>query len=132
MAFMKKELEKYRDVDEDEILRKLSDEELRELENELDQDDTHLPAGLRQKDQTKKAPTGAFHRDELLAHLEKQAKDHPDKQDPVPYTGEKREKPFLSQLQIVSEINRWPHPPTLLLNLLKDAPALPQSPPADF
>lgn len=49
-----------------------------------------LPAGLRQKDQTKKAPTGTFQRDNLLAHLEKQAKEHPDKEDLVPFTGEKR------------------------------------------
>lgn len=49
-----------------------------------------LPAGMRQKDQTKKAPTGTFQRDSLLAHLEKQAKEHPDKEDLVPYTGEKR------------------------------------------
>lgn len=51
-----------------------------------------MPAGLRQKDQTKKAPTGTFQRDNLLAHLEKQAKEHPDKEDLVPFTGEKRGK----------------------------------------
>lgn len=45
---------------------------------------------MRQKDQTKKAPTGTFQRDNLLAHLEKQAKEHPDKEDLVPFTGEKR------------------------------------------
>lgn len=47
---------------------------------------------MRQKDQTKKAPTGTFQRDNLLAHLEKQAKEHPDKEDLVPFTGEKRGK----------------------------------------
>lgn len=52
-----------------------------------------LPAGYRQKDQTKKAPTGNFERDSLLAHLEKQAKEHPDREDLVPYTGEKRGEP---------------------------------------
>lgn len=51
-----------------------------------------LPAGFRQRDQTKKAPTGTFQRDNLLAHLEKQAKEHPDRDDLVPYTGEKRGK----------------------------------------
>ena len=49
-----------------------------------------LPAGMRQKDQTKKAPTGLFQRDNLLAHLEKQAKEHPEQEDLVPFTGEKR------------------------------------------
>ncbi|MBN3306156.1 TMOD1 protein, partial [Amia calva] len=54
-----------------------------------------LPAGMRQKDQTKKSPTGPFQRDSLLAHLEKQAKEHPDKEDLVPYTGEKRGKAWI-------------------------------------
>uniref|UniRef100_A0A3Q3CS04 Tropomodulin 1 n=2 Tax=Haplochromini TaxID=319058 RepID=A0A3Q3CS04_HAPBU len=93
MALLRKEMEKYRDIDEDELLKKLSEEELQRLEDELeelDPDNALLPAGMRQKDQTKKAPTGTFQRDNLLAHLEKQAKEHPDKEDLVPYTGEKR------------------------------------------
>ncbi|KAJ8339840.1 hypothetical protein SKAU_G00344730 [Synaphobranchus kaupii] len=94
----RKEMEKYRDVDEDELLKKLSEEELQMLEDELeelDPDNALLPAGFRQKDQTKKAPTGTFQRDNLLAHLEKQAKEHPDKEDLVPYTGEKRGKAWV-------------------------------------
>ncbi|KAA0722503.1 Tropomodulin-1 Erythrocyte tropomodulin [Triplophysa tibetana] len=89
----RKEMDKYRDVDEDELLQNLSEEELRRLEDELeelDPDNALLPAGFRQKDQTKKAPTGMFQRDDLVAHLEKQAKEHPDRDDLVPYTGEKR------------------------------------------
>ncbi|XP_044635102.1 tropomodulin-1 isoform X3 [Equus asinus] len=91
----RRELEKYRDLDEDEILGALSEEELRTLENELDEldpDNALLPAGLRQKDQTTKAPTGPFKREELLDHLEKQAKEFKDREDLVPYTGEKRGK----------------------------------------
>lgn len=49
-----------------------------------------LPAGLRQRDQTQKPPTGPFKREELMAHLEKQAKDVKDREDLVPFTGEKR------------------------------------------
>ncbi|RXN04873.1 tropomodulin-1 isoform X1 [Labeo rohita] len=92
-TMFRKEMDKYRDVDEDELLQKLSEEELRRLEDELeelDPDNALLPAGFRQRDQTKKAPTGTFQRDNLLAHLEKQAKEHPDRDDLVPYTGEKR------------------------------------------
>lgn len=33
----KKELEKYRDVDEDDLLRKLSEEEIQQLEDELEE-----------------------------------------------------------------------------------------------
>ncbi|NWT73261.1 TMOD1 protein, partial [Prunella himalayana] len=89
----RKELEKYRDLDEDQILGALTEEELRKLENELeelDPDNALLPAGLRQRDQTQKPPTGPFRREELMAHLEKQAKDIKDREDLVPFTGEKR------------------------------------------
>ncbi|KAM9100455.1 tropomodulin-1 [Antechinus flavipes] len=91
----RRELEKYRDLDEDKILGALTEEELRTLENELeelDPDNALLPAGLRQKDQTTKPPTGPFKRDDLLDHLEKQAKEFKDREDLVPYTGEKRGK----------------------------------------
>ncbi|NXG48023.1 TMOD1 protein, partial [Psilopogon haemacephalus] len=89
----RKELEKYRDLDEEEILAALTEEELTKLENELeelDPDNALLPAGLRQRDQTQKPPTGPFKREELMAHLEKQAKDVKDREDLVPFTGEKR------------------------------------------
>ncbi|NXP23839.1 TMOD1 protein, partial [Scytalopus superciliaris] len=89
----RKELEKYRDLDEDKILGALTEEELRKLENELeelDPDNALLPAGLRQRDQTQKPPTGPFKREELMAHLEQQAKDIKDREDLVPFTGEKR------------------------------------------
>nr|4PKG_G Chain G, Gelsolin,Tropomodulin-1 chimera [Homo sapiens]4PKH_B Chain B, Gelsolin,Tropomodulin-1 chimera [Homo sapiens]4PKH_E Chain E, Gelsolin,Tropomodulin-1 chimera [Homo sapiens]4PKH_G Chain G, Gelsolin,Tropomodulin-1 chimera [Homo sapiens]4PKH_J Chain J, Gelsolin,Tropomodulin-1 chimera [Homo sapiens] len=49
-------------------------------------------SGGSQKDQTTKAPTGPFKREELLDHLEKQAKEFKDREDLVPYTGEKRGK----------------------------------------
>ncbi|XP_030584938.1 LOW QUALITY PROTEIN: tropomodulin-1 [Archocentrus centrarchus] len=103
MSLLRKEMEKYRDIDEDELLKKLSEEELQRLEDELeelDPDNALLPAGMRQKDQTKKAPTGTFQRDNLLAHLEKQAKEHPDKEDLVPYTGEKRGKAWVPKKRV--------------------------------
>uniref|UniRef100_A0A8C6LFA2 Tropomodulin 1 n=1 Tax=Nothobranchius furzeri TaxID=105023 RepID=A0A8C6LFA2_NOTFU len=103
MSVLKKEMDKYRDIDEDELLKKLSEEELQRLEDELeelDPDNALLPAGLRQKDQTKKAPTGTFQRDNLLAHLEKQAKEHPDRDDLVPFTGEKRGKAFVPKKMV--------------------------------
>nr|XP_033773689.1 tropomodulin-1 isoform X3 [Geotrypetes seraphini] len=101
------ELEKYRDLDEDEILSTLTEEELRTLENELeelDPDNALLPAGLRQKDQTKKTPTGPFKRDDLLDHLEKQAKELKDKEDLVPYTGEKRGKAWVPKQQPIDPV----------------------------
>ncbi|NWU56879.1 TMOD1 protein, partial [Dromas ardeola] len=99
----RKELEKYRDLDEDKILGALTEEELRKLENELeelDPDNALLPAGLRQRDQTQKPPTGPFKREELMAHLEKQAKDVKDREDLVPFTGEKRGMVILSRMRL--------------------------------
>ncbi|XP_069574820.1 leiomodin-2a [Brachyistius frenatus] len=65
-----RELKKYEEVDEDELLATLSSEELQELERELadlDPDD-NIPIGQRQKDQTAKIPTGTFDRDTLLKY----------------------------------------------------------------
>lgn len=37
MSLLRKEMDKYRDVDEDELLKKLSEEELQRLEDELEE-----------------------------------------------------------------------------------------------
>lgn len=94
----KKDLDKYRDMDEDELLNKLSAEELKQLETaleEIDPENALLPAGLRQKDQTTKQSTGKFNRDDLLKYLEKEALEYKDKEDIVPFTGEKKGKVFV-------------------------------------
>ncbi|XP_030621835.1 tropomodulin-2 [Chanos chanos] len=91
----KKDLEKYKELDEDEILNKLSEEELKQLENaleEMDPENALLPAGLRQKDQTSKPATGPFNRERLLSYLEKQALEYQDREDYVPFTGERKGK----------------------------------------
>lgn len=49
-----------------------------------------LPAGLRQRDQTQKSPTGPLDREALLQHLEKQALEAGERDDLVPFTGEKK------------------------------------------
>uniref|UniRef100_A0AAQ5Y8U9 Tropomodulin 2 n=1 Tax=Amphiprion ocellaris TaxID=80972 RepID=A0AAQ5Y8U9_AMPOC len=94
----KKDLDKYKDLDEDEILNKLSAEELKQLETaleEMDPENALLPAGLRQKDQTSKKATGPFDRDGLLKYLEKEAMEYKDREDVVPFTGEKKGKVFV-------------------------------------
>ncbi|KAL0601093.1 Tropomodulin-3 [Plecturocebus cupreus] len=50
-----------------------------------------LPAGFRQKNQTSKSATGPFDREHLLSYLEKEALEHKDREDYVPYTGEKKD-----------------------------------------
>ncbi|GAB0194108.1 tropomodulin-3 [Grus japonensis] len=94
----RKDLDKYKDLDEDEILGKLSEEELKQLEtvlDDLDPDNALLPAGFRQKDQTAKKASGPFDRERLLAYLEKQALEHKDREDYVPFTREKKGKIFI-------------------------------------
>ncbi|KAF1392633.1 hypothetical protein EPR50_G00002630 [Perca flavescens] len=94
----KKDLEKYKDLDEDEILNKLTAEELKQLETaleEIDPENALLPAGLRQKDHTTKTATGSFNREGLLKYLEKEAMEYKDREDVVPFTGERKGKAFV-------------------------------------
>ncbi|KAM3926416.1 tropomodulin-3-like [Leptodactylus fuscus] len=94
--------DKYRDIDEDELLNNLSEADLKQLENvleELDPENALLPAGFRQKDQTGKKSTGAFDREHLLEFLEKDALAQKDREDYVPFTGEKKGKIFVPKQQ---------------------------------
>ncbi|XP_077374755.1 tropomodulin-2 [Festucalex cinctus] len=94
----KKDLDKYKDLDEDEILNNLSADELKQLETaleEMDPENALLPAGLRQKNQTSKQATGTLDRERLLKYLEKEAMEYKDREDIVPFTGEKKGKVFI-------------------------------------
>ncbi|OBS57598.1 hypothetical protein A6R68_11272 [Neotoma lepida] len=89
----RKDLGEYKDLDEDELLGNLSEAELKQLEtvlDDLDPENALLPAGFRQKNQTSKSATGPFDRERLLSYLEKEALEHKDREDYVPYTGEKK------------------------------------------
>lgn len=72
----RRELSKYEELDEDELLASLSAEELKELEKELAdiEPDDKVPIGLRQRDQTVKTPTGTFSRDALLKYWEEETR----------------------------------------------------------
>ncbi|XP_061116259.1 tropomodulin-4-like [Conger conger] len=105
-----------RDIDEDAILKGMSPEELDRLEEELqelDPENAILPAGFRQRDQTKKSPTGPFDREALVKHLRKQALEYQDRNDLLPFTREKKGKVFLpkpgyGQIPINEQINLEP------------------------
>lgn len=45
MSVLRKEMDKYRDIDEDELLTKLSEEELKRLEDELEELDPDVSGG---------------------------------------------------------------------------------------
>ncbi|XP_078077320.1 leiomodin-2a [Mustelus asterias] len=68
----RRELQKYEDIDEDELLASLTSDELKELEKELEdmEPNEFVPIGLRQKDQTDKTPQGTFSREALMAYWE--------------------------------------------------------------
>ncbi|KAM4678163.1 tropomodulin-3-like isoform 2-T2 [Discoglossus pictus] len=94
----RKDFEKYKNINEDEILSKLSEDELKQLENvleELDPENALLPAGFRQRDQTTKEDSGTFDREHLLAYLQKEAMEYQDREDVVPFTGERKGKVFV-------------------------------------
>lgn len=59
------------ELDEDEILANLSPEELKELQSEMEvmAPDPHLPAGMIQRDQTDKPPTGNFDHKSLVDYM---------------------------------------------------------------
>lgn len=72
----RRELSKYEDIDEDELLASLTEEELNELERELEdiEPDRTLPVGQRQKSLTEKTPTGTFSREALMAYWERETR----------------------------------------------------------
>jgi len=68
-----RDLSEYDSIPVDEILAKLSPQELEQLSNEVDPDDTLLPPSQRCKDQTTKGPTGPLNRKQLIQYLTKYA-----------------------------------------------------------
>ncbi len=52
--------------DIDDLLSKLTDEEIKELNDDIDPDNSLLPPSQRCREQTTKAPTGPFDRQKLI------------------------------------------------------------------
>uniref|UniRef100_A0A914WWF9 Phytanoyl-CoA hydroxylase-interacting protein-like C-terminal domain-containing protein n=1 Tax=Plectus sambesii TaxID=2011161 RepID=A0A914WWF9_9BILA len=95
-----KSMHEYEDVDIETLLSKLSPDELLELNNDFDPDNSLLPPSQRIRDQTDKDPTGPFQREKLLKFLEEKAHNEKDWEERVPYNpGEKRGKVFVSEDQ---------------------------------
>ncbi|GAU94139.1 hypothetical protein RvY_05966-2 [Ramazzottius varieornatus] len=80
-----RDLKEYEDMNVEEILDKLSPEELEELNNYVDPDNSYLPANERCRDQTTKAPTGPLNREKLMKFIEKKAREEKDWDEAVPY-----------------------------------------------
>ncbi|KFD58804.1 hypothetical protein M513_00497 [Trichuris suis] len=98
-----KDLSEYEDIDIDSLLTKLTPEELEELNNEVDPDNSLLPPSQRCRDQTTKKPTGPFSREQLLKFLEEKAINEKDWEERVPYEpGVKRGKVWTCETKEVT------------------------------
>ncbi|KAL0832551.1 hypothetical protein ABMA28_000756 [Loxostege sticticalis] len=80
-----RELASYDEVDVDELLSKLTQEELTMLAKEVDPDDNFLPPNQRNNYQCEKDPTGPLNRKKLIEHINKQALETPDRPEVKPY-----------------------------------------------
>ncbi|KAL7677055.1 hypothetical protein ACOME3_003302 [Neoechinorhynchus agilis] len=74
----------------DALLAQLTPEELQAINDEVDPDDTYLPASERVKNQTNKEPTGPFDRLHLINFLEEKAKEEKDWEEVKPFVKETR------------------------------------------
>lgn len=90
--------------DIDDLINQLTPEELEQLNNEVDPDDSYLPARERCREQTKKAPTGKYNRDNLLKFLEDQAKSEKDWDTKV-YVKETKGKVWKPTTPVADEIH---------------------------
>ncbi|KAJ0178978.1 hypothetical protein K1T71_005753 [Dendrolimus kikuchii] len=80
-----RELSTYDEVDVDELLSKLSQEELTMLAKEVDPDDNFLPPSQRNNYDCEKDPTGPLNRKKLIEHINKQALETPDRPEVKPF-----------------------------------------------
>lgn len=80
-----RELSTYDEVDVDELLSKLTQEELTMLAKEVDPDDNFLPPSQRNNYACEKDPTGPLNRKKLIEHINKQALETPDRPEVKPY-----------------------------------------------
>ncbi|KAI3416118.1 hypothetical protein GPALN_005667 [Globodera pallida] len=90
-----RDLSNYDDKDIEGLLSNLNTDELEELNNDFDPDNSLLPPSQRCRDQTDKKPTGPFQREKLLHYLHEKAKNEEDWEETVPFApGVKRGKVF--------------------------------------
>ncbi|KAK4467982.1 hypothetical protein MN116_008164 [Schistosoma mekongi] len=85
-----KALDSYDDEDIDALLSKLTPEELEQLNDDFDPDNSLLPPSQRCRDQTTKTSTGPYNREKLLRYLIEKAKAEKDWEEAVPYEKKKR------------------------------------------
>lgn len=80
-----RDLSVYDEIDVDELLSKLSPEEINMLAKEVDPDDNFLPPDQRNSYECAKDPTGPLNRKKLIEHINKQALETPDRPELKPF-----------------------------------------------
>ncbi|KAF6037903.1 tmod [Bugula neritina] len=85
----------FEEFDIDDLLAKLTPEEIEELANETDPDNSLLPPADRCKNQTTKSDTGPLNREALLKWLEDKALSEADWEEAKPYAKIKRGKAYV-------------------------------------
>ncbi|KAF5275941.1 hypothetical protein FQA39_LY00737 [Lamprigera yunnana] len=80
-----KDLSAYDEIDVEDLLAKLSPEEIKILAKEVDPDDSCLPPSQRCSYDCEKESTGPLNRKQLIDHINKQAIETPDIPDIKPY-----------------------------------------------
>ncbi|XP_044756430.1 tropomodulin-1 isoform X1 [Coccinella septempunctata] len=99
-----KDLSEYEEIDVDDLLNKLTAEEINILAKEVDPDDSFLPPSQRCSYDCEKDPTGPLNRKQLIEHINKQAIETPDKPELKPYVpGTVRGKKWIPPPQPIKE-----------------------------
>jgi len=100
MKLYGKDLKEYDNINLDDLLSQLTDDQIKELGEELiDPDDSDVPASQRCRYNIEKEPTGPYNRKNLINFLETTAKEEKDWPEIKPFTGEKRGKAFVPKEQ---------------------------------
>jgi len=101
------EKKKLLQLDEMALMKEMDEDTLQQLLcdiADMDPDNTMLPVGFRQRDQTAKEATGDLSRDKLMNFLEEEGSAVPDKEEEVAYeAGKKRGKVFKIPEKIISD-----------------------------
>lgn len=91
-------VQEFLELDAEQLLEKLTPEELEELNRWVDPDNSLLPPSERSAYKTDKQPTGKFNREALLQYLEDEAKNEKDWDEPVPFSKVTRGKQYQPKL----------------------------------
>jgi tropomodulin len=101
----------------EELFAQLTPEEIEQLNNEVDPDNTLLPPSQRCKDQTTKASTAPFDREKLLQYIEEASRNEEDWEKNKPFVKAIRGKRYEPKLMEQKEPKEVSSPPQTALHI---------------